>query len=137
MPRTIRAVDYFYIRIDDKPGEACRVLKTLSDHGVNLLAFHIIPGTMKSTQLAIFPDNPEAMIAALDGSGLDLVGPNRALLIQGDDELGALVDIHRRLYDAGINIASSSGITDGLQGFGYVIYLRTEDIDRAFSLLEA
>ncbi|MBU1495091.1 MAG: hypothetical protein KJ956_14135, partial [Actinobacteria bacterium] len=66
-----------------------------------------------------------------------LNGPHRALLIQGDDELGALVEIHRRLFDAGINVASSSGITDGCKGYGYVVYLRREDIDRALSLLEA
>jgi len=136
MPRTIRAIDYYYVKVVDRPGEACRVLKELADHGVNLLVFHIIPGSAASTQLALFPEDVDNLVEALDGSGLDLNGPLRALLIQGDDELGALVEIHRRLYDAGINVASSSGITDGRMGYGYVVYLRPEDIDRAASLLE-
>lgn len=135
MPRTIRAVEYFYVRIEDKPGEACRVLKELSGGGVSLNVFHIIPGAGGSTQLALFPGDTEHMVEALDGSGLELIGPNRALLIQGDDELGALVEIHRRLYDAGINVASSSGITDAQKGYSYVVYLRPEDIDRAIMLL--
>ncbi|MBU0741305.1 hypothetical protein KKG45_05195 [bacterium] len=137
MPRTIRAIDYYYVKVADRPGEACGVLKALASRGVNLLVFHIIPGSASSTQLALFPEDPDNLIEALDGSGLDLNGPHRALLIQGDDELGALVEIHRRLFDAGINVASSSGITDGCKGYGYVVYLRREDIDRALSLLEA
>ncbi len=137
MPRTIRAVDYYYIKIEDRPGQACRLLKELSGRGVNMLVFHVIPGTSNSTQVAVFPDDPDSFVDAIDGSGLDPNGPYRALLIQGDDELGALVEIHRRLYDAGINIASSSGITDGRNGFGYVVYLRPEDIDRAVSLLDS
>ena len=137
MPRTIRAIDYYYAEVADRTGAACLVLKELAGRGVNLLVFHIIPGSTTSTQLALFPEDPDNMIEALDSNGLDLNGPHRALLIQGDDELGALVDIHRRLFDAGINVSSSSGITDGSKGFGYVIYLRPEDIDRALSLLEA
>ena len=136
MPRIIRAIDYYYVKVADRPGEACRVLRELAGREVNLLVFHVIPGSSSSTQLALFPEDPDNMVEALDGSGLDLNGPHRAILIQGDDELGALVEIHRRLYDAGINVASSSGISDGSMGYGYVVYLRPEDIDRAVSILQ-
>ena len=35
------------------------------------------------------------------------------------------------LSDAGVNVFSSSGVTDGRGGFGYVVYVRTEDFENA------
>jgi hypothetical protein len=48
-------------------------------------------------------------------------------LIQGDDHLGALAEIHRRLLDARVNIYASTGVTDGDGHYGYVIYVKEED----------
>ena len=38
MPDEIRRVDYFYIKVPDRPGEGARALGALRDAGVNLLA---------------------------------------------------------------------------------------------------
>ncbi len=135
MPKTIRPVQYCYVTVPDRPGEACRVLAELAAVGVNLFAFHVLPGDAEHTRLALFPDDMNHMISALAGSSLDPVGPFRAILIQGDDELGALVEIHRALHDAGINVVASTGITDGCKGFGYLIHVREQDIERALHTL--
>jgi hypothetical protein len=57
------------------------------------------------------------------------------LLIQGDDELGALTEVHEKLYQASINIYSSTGVTDSKGNYGYLIYVRPEDHDRAANAL--
>ena len=56
-------------------------------------------------------------------TGLALDGPHPALLVQGDDDLGALTDVHRRLYEANVNVYAASGVTDGKRGLGYLIYV--------------
>ena len=137
MSRSIKAVEYCYVTVPDVPGAACEILEGLATSGVNLQAFHVIPGPSDATRLALFPVDMDRMRRALDADEHDLSAPQRALLIQGDDELGVLVEIHRRLYDAGINIASSSGLTDGKMGYGYLVYLRPQDVDRALLVLEA
>ena len=67
--------------------------------------------------------------------GWKLVGPQHACLIQGDDQLGALAEIQRKLIDAGVNIYASSGVTDGHGYFGYVIYFKEGDHQAATKAL--
>jgi hypothetical protein len=61
---------------------------------------------------------------------------NPALLVQGDDELGALAGIHERLYEADVSVYASNGVTDGKGSYGYVLYVRPEECDRALKVLE-
>jgi hypothetical protein len=68
-------------------------------------------------------------------SGMTLIGPHAAFLVQGSDELGALVEVHRKLYDADVNIFSSYGVTDGKSCYGYVIYVRPDQYDEAAAAL--
>lgn len=137
MTAKVTCIEYFYVTVQDKPGQAYRILAELASQDVNLLAFGAVPMGPYETQLTLFPDNSGRLASAIDRLGLTLQGPHSALLVQGDDRLGALVDIHRTLRDSGINIYASNGVTDGSNGFGYVIYLRPEDLNRAADLLHA
>ena len=135
MAYTIRRADYFYTTVTDEPGERYQLLSQLAGLGVNLLAFTAMPvGPMRS-QLTLFPEEPARMIEAARMAGLALDGPHAALLVQGDDELGAFARIHVRLYEAQVNVYASSGVTDGRGAFGYILYLRAEDYDRAVQAL--
>jgi hypothetical protein len=42
----------------------------------------------------------------------------------------------RVLQLAGVNVYAASGIADGHGSFGYVVYVRPEDFDRAAGALE-
>lgn len=131
MAASVRPVEYFYTIVEDKPGEAYKVLKQMASAEVNLLAFNAIPLGMEKTELVLFPEDAARLARAAEDLGLMLRGPHRAFLIQGDDELGALVDIHRRLAEANVNVLSSSGVTDGRGGYGYLVYVRAEDFQAA------
>jgi hypothetical protein len=58
------------------------------------------------------------------------------VLVQGDDEPGALVGVHERLYQANVNVAAATGVADGKGRYGYVLYFRPEDFDKAAAALE-
>jgi len=132
----IRRVDYFYTTVKDRPGEAFRTLSHLAGSEVNLLAFGAVPLGPDRAQLTLFPENVEDLAAVAERVGLVLDGPRPALLVQGDDELGALADIHAKLFDAGINVYSSTGVTDGKRAFGYILYVHPEQVDRAVAALD-
>jgi predicted amino acid-binding ACT domain protein len=136
MAHTIRRVDYFYATLDDRPGEAYELLSQLADLGVNLVAITAVPVGPMRTQLTIFPEDSRKMADAAGKSGLDVDGPNPALLLQGDDELGALATVHRRLAEAGVNVFASSGVAGGRGTYGYVLYVRPEHYDRAAAVLD-
>lgn len=135
MPFTIKRVGYYYTTVKDQPGEAYKLLNQLAGMGVNQLAFSAVPVGPNSTQLAIFPEDSDKLASEAKLAGMALDGPHHAILVQGDDEFGALAGIHEKLYGADINVYASSGVTDGRGSFGYLIYVKEEDFERAVSTL--
>jgi hypothetical protein len=135
MPDVIRRVDYFHTTIRDRPGESYQVLTQLADLGLNLVAFTAIPMGPTHTQLTLFPEDTGKMEYVAHRAGMRLEGPHQAFLVQGDDKLGALTEIHEALYRADVNIYASSGVTDGKGTFGYLIYVRPDSYDRAAAAL--
>lgn len=135
MSVSIRRVQYFYAHIKDEPGEAYSFLTRLGEAGVNLLAFNAIPAGAEDTQLVIFPERPDMLGKAAEEAGFDLKGPHEAFLIQGDDQLGAFADMHEKLASDQINVYASNGVTDGRGGYGYIIWVKPEDMNKAAKVL--
>ena len=135
MSTKIRRMKYFHATVKDRPGEAFEVLNRLRGSGVNLLAFNAVPCGLGNTQLVLFPEDVNALARAAGDSDIVLVGPHHAFLVQGDDELGALTDIHRKLFEGSINVYASSGVTNGQGGYGYIFYVRPEEFERVAQAL--
>ncbi len=135
MAKEIKRVDYFYCSFEDQPGEAYKLLSFLASVGVYLHAFNVVPIGPFRTQFTLFPQETSKLIAEAKKANIRLEGPNPALLIQGDDEMGALVDIHAKLFQQNINVFSSTGVTGGKGSFGYVIYVRPEHFEKAAQTL--
>jgi len=135
MACSVRRVDYFSTTVTDQPGEAYKLLKTLADLGISLLAFTAVPIGPLHTRLTLFPEDGPKLAHEAREDHLELDGPHPALLVQGDDELEALVDIHMRLSNARVNVYASTGVADGRGSFGYIIYVRPEEFSRASAAL--
>ena len=136
MSYTIKKVEYFYCSVVDQPGEAYKLLSQFEKSGINLLAFTAIPIGPNRTQLTLFPETPEKLVIEAKRSSFALDGPHPALLVQGDDELGALAEIHHVLYEANVNVYASTGVTDSRGSFGYLLYVRPEEYERATAVLK-
>lgn len=137
MPYSIRGTEYYRVNVSDRPDEAFGLLTDLAERGINLLAFTAVPFGPDHVQLTLFPEDPPQLETEAKRAGLALDGPHGAILVQGDDELGALAEIHRRLADASVPIFASSGVTDGRGSFGYVVYVGEDHFDQATAALEA
>jgi hypothetical protein len=135
MACNVLRVDYFYTTVADQPGEAYRLLKTLADLGIDLLAFAAVPIGPLHTQLTLFPQDSGRLAREAQNDRLVLDGPHPALMVQGDDELGALAELHMKLAEASVNVYASTGVADGKGSFGYVIYVRPEEFERASAAL--
>lgn len=135
MAHEIRRVAYFYVQVRDEPGEGYQLLTRLAQLGINLVAFTAVPTGPATTQLTLFPEDEARLAAEGKRAGLDLDGPHPALLVQGNDVVGALVELHQKLFDAGVNVFSSTAVASGAGRYGYLLYLRPRDMDRAASAL--
>ena len=135
MACNISRVEYFRTTIKDRPGEAYKFLSQLALLKINLLAFSATPISTTDTQLTFFPENPKFMKNEASRAGMYLEGPSPALLVQCDDRLGALADIHLKFYEADVNVKSAGGVSDGRGAFGYVIHVNPEDFDKAAAAL--
>jgi hypothetical protein len=135
MPTRVSRAQYFYCTVRDRPGEAYSLLSRLAGSGVNLLAFNAIPMGDQQTQLMLFPEDTASLASVAEKEGLSLDGPQHALLIRGDDELGAFAEIHRDLTNAHVNVSASCGITDGGGKYGYIVYVAAEDFGTAVAAL--
>lgn len=132
---TIRRVQYYYTTVKDVPGASYRLLSTLAELGVGMLAFTAVPAGLMQTQLTIFPEQPGHLEIEARKAQLELEGPHPALFVQGDTGLGALAPIHRKLLDAEVNVFASTATSDGRGGYGYLIYIRPEQFDAAVEAL--
>ena len=135
MALNVRTVEYFYTRLEDEPGMAYEMLAQLASEDVNLLAFSAVPFGSNRVELTMFPDRSDNLLRAAEKLGWTLVGPQHACLVQGDDRLGALAEIQRKLIAAGVEVYASSGVTDGHGHFGYVIYVKEGDHQAASNAL--
>ncbi len=137
MAATITSAQYFYTTVSDRPGEAYNLLSQLAKSDAAVLAFSAVPMGPDQTQLRVFPKNAEAFARASERAGINLAGPHHAILVRGDDDLGSLIEIHRKLFDANINIYASSGVTADCGRFGYLVHVKEEDFERASMVLGA
>lgn len=127
MAISVQAAEYFYTRVENEPRKAYELLAQLASEDINLLAFSAIPFGPNHVELTIFPEHSPNFQAFARRSGWTVTGPQHAILIQGDDHLGALAEIHRKLHDADVRVYASSGVTDGQGRYGYVIYTKEGD----------
>ena len=132
----IKKVEYYNIAVEDHAGQGSKLLSLFAGVGVNLLAFKAVPLEPMRTQFTLFPHDGLKMSDGAKKAGLKLDGPHSALLIQGDDESGALADIYEKLSQADIYVNESSGIANIKGSYGVILYLKQEDCERAVAALE-
>jgi hypothetical protein len=45
--------------------------------------------------------------------------------------------VHEKLYEAGVDVYASTGVTDGRGSYGYIVYVRPEEYEQAAQALGA
>ena len=135
MGETVRRVEYYYALVSDKPGEGRRLLEYLSEKSVNLIAFTAFPLGYGKAQFDFVTEDSDKLKLAADDAGIKLIGPKKAFVIQGENRIGALIEHHLNLSNAGISVYAANGITSGDGRFGYIFWVDPKDYDRAAEVL--
>lgn len=136
MADQVRVLDYFYVMVPDKPGEGARVLGHLRDAGVYQSVIQAFPSGRRA-QINFFPSDAAAFKAAARKAGWKVTGPKKAIVIDGADRTGALVDYFDKLGKAKINVTAASALAAGAGRFGAVLWVKPRDVGRAAKALGA
>jgi hypothetical protein len=136
MASNVRIAEYFYIDVPERPGEGARVLGTLRDAGVNLIAFSGFPAGRRA-QVDFVPENAAAFRAAARKAGWKVTGPKKVFLIDGEDRTGVMAEVMERLAGAKISAISSQAICAGAGRFGAILWVAPRDVKRAAKALGA
>ena len=137
MPTTIRKVDYAYVTVASKPGEAARILEALRDAKLNLLAFSGFPQGHNKAQIDVVTDDIDGLKAVAKRHKWKLSRTKRAFLAQGTDEVGAAVPPLGKVAGAKINVIAADVVAAGEGRFGMLFWVNSRDYNRAAKLLEA
>lgn len=135
MAKRIREIDYFYTLTPDEPGAGASVLHDLHDRDVNLLAFHAFPEGDRS-QLDLVPADGDALRRAAEDAGIELKGPKKAFLLEGEDRPGAGAELLDRLAEAKINVTAMDAVVVG-DRYGALLWVAPKDVERAAQALGA
>ena len=134
MADSITQVDYFYVTTPDKPGEAARMLAQLKQAGVNLVAFSGFPQGDQA-QLDFVPADAAAFQNVAKRAKWPVVGPKKGFFVQGDDRVGAVADLLKRLADAKINVTATEAVCAGAGRYGVLLWVKAGDVKRAAQAL--
>ena len=135
MADTIRVVDYFYVTVSNKPGEGARLLDTLRQEGVNLLAFSAFPEGRKS-QADFIPEDAAAFRRAAKKAKWKVTGPKKVFLVQGDDRVGAMADLAGALAAAKVNVTALDAVS--VHGrYGAIFWVAAKDLKKATKVVTA
>ena len=88
MADSIRRMDYFYAMVNDKPGQAAKIVEALAADGVGMLAFSGFPQGKKKSQIVFVPEDAKAFKKLAKKTGLRISKTRAGFLIQGEDRTG-------------------------------------------------
>jgi hypothetical protein len=129
MADKIRRVDYCYVQVQDRPGEAARVLGALRDQGVSLMSMTAFPTGAGNAQIDVVAGKGDLDKAAAK-AGLKLSAKKPAFFITGADRAGAVAEILERLAKANVNVTATNAAC-GQSGFGMIVWVKPSDVDAA------
>ena len=136
MADSVRKVQYGYVMVPNRAGQAARMLLELKDEGVDLVAFSGFPGK-KGAQVDLVTRDMPGLKRVARKNGWRLSKPKKGFLVQGSDQVGA---VHRhidKLAANKINITAADAVAAGSKRYGMILWVKPKDYSRAARVLRA
>jgi predicted amino acid-binding ACT domain protein len=137
MADSIRRMEYFYAVVNDKPGQAAKIVEALAAEGVALLAFSGFPQGAKKSQVVFVPEDRRAFKKVAKKKGLRISKSRTGFLVQGEDRTGALERVFAKLAGKKINVTAIDAVSAGGGRFGAVLWVKQKNVKKASKALGA
>jgi hypothetical protein len=133
----VRRVKHFSIDIEDEAGSGARVLASLRDNDVDLVALWGYPVAAGKARLEIVPEDADRFIAAAKAANMEIGEPTTAFHLRADDRRGALAEALELLARAHVTLSAAHAISDREGHFGAIIYVPRSELQQAATALNS
>lgn len=127
----VSKVTELQLEVRDKVGALAAVLTSLSDAGVNMMAYQACTCARKGT-IALVAKNPAKAKRVLKAAGYK-VKANPAIMVIERDRVGSGAGLAQKIADAGVNIKSTYASATG--SGSYATIYRTSNDRKAMAAL--
>ena len=137
MAYRVRKVNYCKMTVPSRAGQAEAVLSAVKDAGINLHAFSGFPSKAGKSQIDLISDDSAAIRRLAKKSNWRLSKTKKAFLVQGNDEIGAVHKIFKKLADEKINVTAADAVAAGVGRYGMILWVKPKVYNRAARVLKA
>ncbi len=137
MAQRVRKVSYCYAKVPSRAGRGAEMLGALHDAGVDLLAFTGFPAGGGKAQVDFVSDDMAGVRRVARQQGWKLGKTKKALLVQGDDRIGACHRVLEKLAERKINVTAVDAVAAGKGRYGMILWVKPKDYARASRALGA
>lgn len=137
MAYRVRKVNYCKMTVPSRAGQAEAVLSQIMEAGINMHAFSGFPLKAGKSQLDFVVEDSAAVQRLGKKSGWRLSKTKKAFLVQGNDEVGAIHKIFKKLSDEKINVTAADAVAAGVGRYGMILWVKPTVYTRAARILKA
>jgi hypothetical protein len=137
MAYRVRKVNYCKMTVPSRAGQAEAVLSAVKDAGINMHAFSGFPSKAGKSQIDFISDDSPAIRRLAKKSNWRLSKIKKAFLVQGNDEVGAVHKIFKKLADEKINVTAADAVAAGVGRYGMILWVKPKVYNRAARVLKA
>jgi len=137
MAYQIRKVNYCYVTVPSRAGQASRILNDLKAAKIDLLAFSGFPIRDGKSQVDLVSNNTAAIQRLARNKGWKLSKVKKGFLVQGTDETGAVQKVLARLAAKDINVIAADAVAGGKGRYGMILWVNPQKYNSAARILNA
>ena len=137
MAYMIRKVNYCKLNVLSRAGQGAKILETLKDAGVDLLAFTGFPTGGGKSQVDLVASKIADVQRVARKNKWQISKTKKGFLVQGTDEPGAVHKVLDRLARENINVVAADAVAAGKGRYGMIFWVNPKFYNRAAKILNA
>ena len=137
MAHRVRKVNYFNLTVPNRAGQAEQVLGEVRSEDINMYAFTGFPLKAGKTQVDLVTDESTKLRRMARKNDWRISKVKKAFLVTGNDEVGAVHKVLKKLADNKINVIAADAVSAGKGRYGMILWVKPKVYSRAARTLNA
>jgi len=137
MAYRVRKVNYFSFIVPNRAGQAEKILNEVRSAGINMHAFTGFPFKAGKTQIDLVTGESGLLRKVAKSNSWRLSKTKKAFLVTGNDEIGAIHKVMKKLADNKINVIAADAVSAGKERYGMIMWVNPKVYTRVARILKA